>query len=86
MLLKAHGVILFARIETRALTKLAKNSKEQQPAETRFEKISEFYNSSLLKAQIITGRRHQIRRYIQIFSSITWYCIVIVSNRTGNYS
>lgn len=51
-------------VETRPLTKLSKKSKEQQAAETRFERVSEFYNSSLLRAQIVTGRRHQIRRHL----------------------
>lgn len=37
---------------------------EPQSAETRFETLSRFFRLSLLKARIITGRRHQIRRHL----------------------
>lgn len=36
----------------------------KQPARTDFERIATFFNCSLLRARIHSGRRHQIRRHL----------------------
>ncbi|RMG18711.1 MAG: pseudouridylate synthase [Planctomycetota bacterium] len=35
-----------------------------KPARTEFEKVAEFHRSSLLRARLRSGRRHQIRRHL----------------------
>jgi tRNA pseudouridine65 synthase len=43
---------------------LSKRKGVQVPAHSIFEKVAEFSRLSLLRARILTGRRHQIRRHL----------------------
>ncbi len=72
--IKEYLVLVRGSTETkfhsnRPLTERRPNG-EKIPREalTHFEKIGEFEGCSLLKARLVTGRRHQIRRHLQHIS------------------